>query len=179
MFPLGQYLLTTNSDPFWVQASVFGQHCLWSVSHTFKIVKEEENWVWKLACVSLGNTGFWVEATPRWIFFKHRAHLTNRQLWTICSTLSHKIQHGVPRIWIMRQKKKREQASSNEVSPTKEKKNNGKAMVISSQGVFSNIGWRLLVHEFNPKPRVWSCFSLANGNLFDGGRYPTETEKVT
>lgn len=178
MFPLGQYLLTTNSDPVWLQASVFGQCCLQSVSHTFKIVKEEENWVWKLACLSrsLGNTWFWVEATRSWLFFKHRAHLTNRQLWMICSTLNHKIQQGVPRIWIMRQREKREQASSNEVSPTKEKKNNGKAMVISSQGVFSNIGWQLSVREFNPNPCVWSCFSLANCNLFYGGRHPAERE---
>lgn len=45
MLPLGQYLLTTNSNSFWLQASLFGQHHLWSVKHTFKIVKEEENWL--------------------------------------------------------------------------------------------------------------------------------------
>jgi len=28
MFLSGQNLLTTNSDPFWLQASMFGQHPL-------------------------------------------------------------------------------------------------------------------------------------------------------
>lgn len=106
---------------------------------------------------------------------KHGAYLRNRQLLMICSTLGHKIQCGVPRIWVMKQKEeKKEQASSNEVSPTKEKKNNGNTIVITSQGVFSNIRWQLLVCEFNPKPCVWSCFSLANCSLFYGRWYCAE-----
>lgn len=64
--------------------------------------------------------------------------------------------------------RQREQASSNDVSHKKEKKNNGKSMIISSQGVFSNIGWQLLVHEFNPNPCVWPCFSLQTTTYFMG-----------
>lgn len=102
-------------------------------------------------------------STTKLSIFKPREHLTNRQLWMICTTLNHKIQHGVPRIWILRQM---ERTSSYDVSHTKEKKNNGKWIITSSQGVFSNIGRQLLVHEFNPNPRVWPCFSLQTITYF-------------
>lgn len=136
MLPLGQYLLTTNSDSFWLQASVFGQHHLWSVKHTFKTVEEEENWLRKLAYLgqSLGNIWFGVEATPRWLFFKHNTHLNNRQLLMIFSPLTIKFNMVCQESELWSKKKKGNKVPVMKCHPLKRGENNEKVMVISSHG---------------------------------------------